>query len=156
MIQGLGNDFTAEVKSKQDLLDVTQVHLRAATRELSETRRQIQHWQARCGELDQTAQRVRNLERALTDEDNFDWTGRTEWDGSDAGPSAGPAFQVRGQGSTMSGVGGTVDMPANLEVDHLVRRIFSWQTHGTCEAASSKRNQERALRHSHQRLDAYF
>ena len=120
MIQGLGNDFTAEVKSKQDLLDVTQVHLRAATRELSEKRRQIQHWQARCGELDQTAQRVRNLERALTDEDNFDWTGRTEWDGTDAGPSAGPAFQVRGQGSTMSGVGGTVDMPANLEVDPTV------------------------------------
>ncbi|RPD76431.1 apses-domain-containing protein [Lentinus tigrinus ALCF2SS1-7] len=120
MIQGLGNDFTAEVKSKQDLLDVTQVHLRAATRELSEKRRQIQQWQARCGELDQTAQRVRNLEQALADEDGFDWTGRTELDGSDAGPSAGPAFQVRGQGSTMSGVGGAVDMPANLEVDPTV------------------------------------
>ncbi len=120
MIQGLGNDFTAEVKSKQDALDVTQVHLRAATRELSEKRRQIQHWQARCGELDQTAQRVRNLERALVDEDGFDWTGRTELDGSDAGPSAGPAFQIRGQGSTMSGLGGAVDIPTNLEVDPTV------------------------------------
>ncbi|RDX48206.1 transcription factor [Lentinus brumalis] len=120
MIQGLGNDFTAEVKSKQDALDVTQVHLRAATRELSEKRRQIQHWQARCGELDQTAQRVRNLERALADEDGFDWTGRTELDGSDAGPSAGPAFQLRGQGSTMSGLSGAVDIPANLEVDPTV------------------------------------
>ncbi|KAI0741587.1 apses-domain-containing protein [Daedaleopsis nitida] len=117
MIQGLGNDFAAEVKSKQDALDVTQVHLRAATRELSEQRRQIQHWQARCGELDQTTQRVRNMERALTDEDNFDWTGRRELDGSDAAPTAGPAFQARGQASTMSALGGAVDMPANLEVD---------------------------------------
>ncbi|KAI0794056.1 apses-domain-containing protein [Fomes fomentarius] len=117
MIQGLGNDFSTEVKSKQDALDVTQVHLRAATRELSEQRRQIQHWQARCGELDQTTQRVRNLERALADEDAFDWTGRTELDGSDAGPTAGPAFQARGSGSTMTGIGGAIDMPAILEVD---------------------------------------
>ena len=124
MIQGLGNDFAAEVKSKQDALDVTQVHLRAATRELSEQRRQIQHWQARCGELDQATQRVRNLERALGDEDAFDWTGRTELDGSDAGPSAGPAFQARGQGAAaMAGVGGggAGDVPAaNLDVDPTV------------------------------------
>ncbi len=117
MIQGLGNDFSSEVKSKQDALDVTQVHLRAATRELSEQRRQIQHWQARCGELDQTTQRVRNLERALADEDAFDWTGRTELDGSDPGPTTGPAFQARGSGSTMTGIGGAIDMPAILEVD---------------------------------------
>ncbi|KAI0372697.1 transcription factor [Pilatotrama ljubarskyi] len=120
MIQGLGSEFAAEVKTKQDQLDVTQAHLRAATRELSEQRKQIQQWQARCGELDQTSQRVRNLEKALADEDNFDWTGRTELDGSDAGPSAGPAFQARGQASTMTGVGGAVDMPANLEVDPTV------------------------------------
>ena len=126
MIQGLGNDFAAEVKSKQDALDVTQVHLRAATRELSEQRRQIQHWQARCGELDQATQRVRNLERALGDEDAFDWTGRTELDGSDAGPSAGPAFQARGQGAAAMagvgvGVGGAGDVPAaNLDVDPTV------------------------------------
>ncbi|EJF64115.1 apses-domain-containing protein [Dichomitus squalens LYAD-421 SS1] len=121
MIHGLGNDFASEVKSKQDALDVTQVHLRAATRELSEQRRQIQHWQARCGELDQTTQRVRNLERALNDEDAFDWTGRTELDGADAGPSAGPAFQARGQGATaMAGVGGAGDVPANLDVDPTV------------------------------------
>ena len=118
MIQGLGTDFAAEVKSKQDALDVTQVHLRAATRELSEQRRQIQQWQARCGELDHTTQRVRNLERALTDEDSFDWTGRTELDGSDAAPHAGPAFQARGE--DLSGVGGGVDMPTNLEVDPTV------------------------------------
>ncbi|KAI0666811.1 transcription factor [Trametes maxima] len=140
MIQGLGTEFAAEVKTKQDQLDVTQAHLRAATRELSEQRKQIQQWQSRCGELDQTSQRVRNLEKALTDEDNFDWTGRTEMDGSDAGPSSGPAFQARGQESTMTGVGGAVDIPTNLEVDPTVpvgdsvaslirlRRLKLWHT----------------------------
>ena len=118
MIQGLGTDFAAEVKSKQDALDVTQVHLRAATRELSEQRRQIQQWQARCGELDQTAQRMRNLERALVDEDVFDWTGRTELDGSDAAPKAGPAFQARRE--DVAGVGAGGDVPANLDVDPTV------------------------------------
>ena len=149
MIQGLGTDFAAEVKSKQDALDVTQVHLRAATRELSEQRRQIQQWQARCGELDQTAQRVRNLERAMTDEDAFDWTGRTELDGSNGASKAGPAFQARGE--DLAGVGGGVDMPANLDVDPTVplgdtaatlvrlRRLKMW--YGRVEALMEARLQ---------------
>lgn len=140
MIQGLGSEFSAEVKTKQDQLDVTQAHLRAATRELSEQRKQIQQWQGRCGELDQTTQRIRNLEKALTDEDNFDWTGRTELDGSDAGPSSGPAFQARGSASALTGVGGAADMPAHLDVDPTIplgdsvanlikmRRLKMWYT----------------------------
>ncbi|OBZ73644.1 Start control protein cdc10 [Grifola frondosa] len=143
MIQSLGNDFAAEVKAKQDGLDVTQAHLRAATRELSEQRKQIQQWQARCGELDQASQRVRNLEKALVEEDSFDWTGRTELDGSDAAATAGPAFQVRGQGSTMSGIAGSVDISFNLDVEPTVpvgdsvaslirlRRLTMW--HGRME-----------------------
>lgn len=109
MIQGLGADFATEAKSKQDALDVTQVHLRAATRELSEQRRQIQHWQARCGELDQTTQRVRNLERALSDEDAFDWTGRSE-----------PSAQSQTQAAAAAGSAVDMPMPANLDVDPTV------------------------------------
>ncbi|OCH85493.1 transcription factor [Obba rivulosa] len=120
MIQGLSNDFAAEIKTKQDTLDVTQAHLRAATRELSEQRKQIQTWQGRVGELDQSSQRIRNLEKALEDEDNFDWTGRTELDGSDAGAKAGPAFRVRGQVSTMTGMGGSVDLSFNLDAEPTV------------------------------------
>lgn len=120
MVQNLGIDFATEIKSKQDTLDVTQAHLRAATRELSEQRKQIQTWQARCGELDQVNQRIRNLEKALADEDTFDWTGRTELDGSDASGSAGPAFQIRGQNSTMSGVGANVDISFNLDAEPAV------------------------------------
>ncbi|THH17791.1 hypothetical protein EW146_g3091 [Bondarzewia mesenterica] len=117
MIQSLSIEFSVEVKSKQDSLDVTQAHLRAATRELSEQRKQIQAWQIRCGELDQIQQRIRNIEQALTDEDRFDWTGRTDLDGNDAGESAGPAFQWRGQNSTMSGLGGLVDVSFNLDAE---------------------------------------
>lgn len=110
MIQNLSTEFQSEIKIKQDALDVTQAHLRAATRELSEQRKQIQAWQARCSELDQINQRVQNVQKAAADEDQFDWTGRTDLEGNDARDSAGPAFQYRGISSTMIGVGGAVDL----------------------------------------------
>ncbi|KAJ7446683.1 transcription factor [Mycena latifolia] len=131
MVQSLSTDFQAEIKSKQDALDVTQAHLRAATRELSEQRKQIQAWQARCGELDQISQRVRNIEKALIEEDQFDWTGRSNGSGdpdaegevedetedANAGDenNGGPAFQWRGTNSTMVGVGGSIDISTNVE-----------------------------------------
>ena len=114
MIQGLSADFGAEIKTKQDNLDVTQAHLRAATRSLSEQRKQIQVWQGRCSELDQVMQRIRNVEHALVDEEKFDWTGRTELDVLE---SAGPAFRRRGQNSTMAGLGGLVDVSFNFDVE---------------------------------------
>ncbi|KDR80735.1 hypothetical protein GALMADRAFT_241166 [Galerina marginata CBS 339.88] len=115
MIQGLSADFQGEIKTKQDALDVTQAHLRAATRELSEQRKQIQQWQARCGELDQVNQRVRNVEKAIVEEDQFDWTGRTDLDANDARDTAGPAFQYRGSNSTMIGIGGSVDISFSVD-----------------------------------------
>ncbi|KAJ6581499.1 transcription factor [Mycena capillaripes] len=133
MIQSLSTDFQSEIKSKQDALDVTQAHLRAATRELSEQRKQIQAWQARCGELDQISQRVRNIEKALVEEDQFDWTGRSNGSGdpdaegevedetedANAGDenNGGPAFQWRGTNSTMVGVGGSIDISANVDAE---------------------------------------
>lgn len=111
MIQGLTSEFTTEMKTKQDSLDVTQVHLRAATRELAEQRKQIQIWQNQCAELDLVAQRTRNLEKALQDEDLIDWTGRSELDGSDGTVLGGPAFQKRGQGTSLVG---PVDISFNL------------------------------------------
>ncbi|TFK39794.1 transcription factor [Crucibulum laeve] len=115
MIQGLSTEFQGEVKSKQDALDVTQAHLRAATRELSEQRKQIQAWQSRCAELDQINHRVRNVVKAINDEDQFDWTGRTDLNGNDARDTAGPAFQYRGPHSTMLGIGGSMDISFNVE-----------------------------------------
>ena len=117
MIQGLSADFSIEVKSKQESLDVTQAHLRAATRELSEQRKQIQLWQSRCAELDQVHQRIRNLEKAISEEDDFDCTGRTDLAGQDASTTAGPAFQWRGPSSTMAAVAGSTDVPFTVEID---------------------------------------
>jgi regulatory protein SWI6 len=117
MIQGLNSDFSAEIKAKQDSLDVTQAHLRAATRELSEQRKQIQRWQASCAELDQVNQRAQNLDKALKNEDQFDWTGRTDLDKNDARDSAGPAFQRRGTSSTITGIGSSMDISFNVDIE---------------------------------------
>ncbi|KAH0582721.1 hypothetical protein H2248_010639 [Termitomyces sp. 'cryptogamus'] len=117
MIQSLSSDFQSEVKTKQDTLDVTQAHLRAATRELAEQRKQVGMWQSRCGELDQITHRMRNVEKAIVDEDQFDWTGRTDLEGNDARDTAGPAFQWRGLNSTMVGIGGSVDISFNVDVE---------------------------------------
>jgi regulatory protein SWI6 len=115
MIQNLSTEFQGEVKAKQDVLDVTQAHLRAATRELSEQRKQITTWQQRCEELDQVKQRVRNVENAITEEDQFDWTGRTVIDEKSAPENADPAFQRRGPNSTITGMGGSVDISFNVD-----------------------------------------
>ncbi|EPQ56335.1 apses-domain-containing protein, partial [Gloeophyllum trabeum ATCC 11539] len=117
MIQGLSKDFSAEIKTKQDALDVTQIHLKAATRELSDQRRQIQEWQKKLGELEQIGHRTRNLQRAIAEEDKFDYTGRTDLQGKDARATAGPAFQWRGHNSTMAALGGTVDLGFNLDAE---------------------------------------
>jgi len=117
IIQSLSTEFQGELKSKQDALDVTQAHLRAATRELSEQRKQITTWQTRCTELDQITQRIRNVEKALVEEDKFDWTGRTDLEGNDARATAGPAFQWRGSKSTMVGIGGSVDISFNVDAE---------------------------------------
>ncbi|KAK0191781.1 hypothetical protein F5146DRAFT_1198328 [Armillaria mellea] len=76
MIQLLSTEFQTEIKGKQDALDVTQAHLHAATRELSEQRKQIHMWQGHCAELDMLTQHVRNVEHAVEEEVQFDWTGR--------------------------------------------------------------------------------
>ncbi|CAE6521226.1 unnamed protein product [Rhizoctonia solani] len=102
MIQSLTSDFHSEIKSKQDSLDVAQAHLRAATRELADQRRHIAAAQARLAALDQARQRARNVSRAIKDEASFDWTGRTEVNGTPAHVSRGVAFQYRGPSSTLA------------------------------------------------------
>jgi regulatory protein SWI6 len=96
LVQNLSAEYNAEIKNRQDNLDVTQAHLRAATRELSEQRKQIQQWQQRCTEVDQVERQIKNLDEALSDEDHFDWTARTNLDGQDARSTAGDAFRYRG------------------------------------------------------------
>jgi regulatory protein SWI6 len=96
LVQNLSAEYNAEIKNRQDNLDVTQAHLRAATRELSEQRKQIQQWQQRCTEVDQVERQIKNLDEAHSDEDRFDWTARTNLDGQDARSAAGDSFRYRG------------------------------------------------------------
>jgi regulatory protein SWI6 len=104
LIESLGTDFATEIQSKTESLERTRAQLRAATRELADQRRQIQTWRRQCAELDEAEQRIKNLERAIADEDAFDWTGRTQADGRPAGLNdAGPAFVHRGPSSTLTG-----------------------------------------------------
>ena len=135
MIQSLSTDFQSEIKAKQDALDVTQAHLRAATRELSEQRKQIQTWQGKCAELDMLAQRVRNVDRAFDDEVQFDWTGRGGDDESPVADSKNPAFRFRGLSSTMAGtqapaihVDPDPPIPAGNDLQTLIklRRLKMW------------------------------
>lgn len=105
MIQQLSADFTAEIKSKQDAFDVANRHVRAATRELAEQRRQIELWKKKKEELEQATQRVRNTEKALVAENEIDWTGRTDAAGVPVPVSVHPAFAFRGSQSTMTGIG---------------------------------------------------
>jgi hypothetical protein len=102
MITSLSTEFQTEIKAKQEGLASTQAKLRTSTRGLADQRRQIQTWQSKCGELDQIHQRIRNLERALQDEDKVDWTGRSAMEGEQPTKNA---FVYRGAESTLSGVG---------------------------------------------------
>ena len=95
MIQKLSTDFAAEIKSKQDAFDVTNAHLRAATRELADQRKQIAHWQKRCGDLNQLSQKLQNAREAFSEKEQFDWTGRSQLNSQSADPAAGPAFASR-------------------------------------------------------------
>ena len=116
MIQDLAGEFALEIKAKQDAFDVTQAHLRAATRELADQRKQIQLWRNTCSELDQLQQRLRNLDKAIASEDGFDWTGRTDVNGEPASVAeAGQPFAYRGPQSTMAGLGGTLDITFKVE-----------------------------------------
>lgn len=126
MIQRLSSDFSAEIKSKQEAFDVTQAQLRAATRELAEQRKQIILWQQKCVEQDQIRQRIQNTEKALTREDEVDWTGRTEADGQPARKDyAGPAFVYRGAQSV---IGGPVDFSSTIDVEVLIPPTDSRET----------------------------
>ncbi|TFK53404.1 apses-domain-containing protein [Heliocybe sulcata] len=117
IIQGLRDEFSGEIKVKTEQLEAAKIHLQVATRELAGGRKQIGEWNKKLGELEQLGHRTRNLQKALGDEDKFDYTGRTDLQGRDARSTAGPAFQWRGHNSTMAALGGTVDLSFNLDAE---------------------------------------
>lgn len=113
MINTLSADFDAEAKTKTDALEATRTQLRTATRQLAEQRQHVASLRDKATLVDDKHQRIKNLERAIAQEDSFDWTGRTEIDGSPASALAGPGFTYRGPQSTLSGLPSGI----NIEFD---------------------------------------
>ncbi|KAM0748042.1 apses-domain-containing protein [Meredithblackwellia eburnea MCA 4105] len=137
MLSSLSSDFHAEHSARQEVLSQTRLQLRQATRTLAEQRNQIQQWRAKVAQVDEREQRVRNLEKALAEEDAFDWTGRTEIDGKPAVESAGPSFKYRGPGSTLTNLPGGITIefdadpappPTDTDANSLphLMRLQSW------------------------------
>ncbi|KIO26499.1 hypothetical protein M407DRAFT_24220 [Tulasnella calospora MUT 4182] len=119
MINNLASEFSAEVAVKQKDLDLVQVELRNATRQLAEQRKQIQECQNKLSQLDQVHQRIQNVERVLKEEDTFDWTGRSTVDGKPE-MNAGKPFQHRGPQSVLGPLTAkttSAELPPNSEPD---------------------------------------
>lgn len=100
--ESLTTAFTGEVASKTVELEGKKTQVQQLARELAEQRASVAHWRNEANRADELAQRVDNLTRAVEEEDAFDWTGRTEVDGSPASQLAGPSFKYRGPASTLS------------------------------------------------------
>lgn len=100
MIQDLSATFQTELKVKTDALDVTQAQLRDATRELANQRRQIREWTEQNQSLEGVRLRTRNVERALSDEDNWDW--REGHIGAKSGTGPSPSKNAAGGSGDIS------------------------------------------------------
>ncbi|KAK4056016.1 transcriptional regulator swi6 [Microbotryomycetes sp. JL221] len=105
------NDFELEVGSKLESLDKVQTQLHQLTKQLSEQRQLVSSLKQEHVEIERQQQRISNLQRAIVEEDSFDWTGRTEIDGSPASQLAGPGFEYRGPTSTL------INMPADISIE---------------------------------------
>jgi len=111
MVNSLSETFTSELSSKLELLTTKKSQLQALTQDLAASRTQVTQARFRADQIEDRRQRIQNLERALEEEDSFDWTGRTEADGTPASQLAGPGFTYRGPGSTLT------NLPAGISIE---------------------------------------
>ncbi|MBW0525403.1 hypothetical protein O181_065118 [Austropuccinia psidii MF-1] len=101
LINNLSDDFNDEMKVKTDNLEHVRAQLKEATRNLTEQRRQIELFKRKLDDLGLLELRLKKLHHALREEDEFDWTGRSEIDGRPA--EADKAFERRGVASSLAG-----------------------------------------------------
>ncbi|GAA5912845.1 uncharacterized protein JCM6883_004849 [Sporobolomyces salmoneus] len=111
MVSSLSETFNEELSTKVDLLEAKRTQLQALTQELATSRARVSQSRQSADALEEKRQRIQNLERALEEEDSFDWTGRTEVDGTPASQLAGPGFTYRGPGSTLT------NMPSGISIE---------------------------------------
>lgn len=77
MIQELSVQMGNSKKTQETQYTETKLKLVAATRQLTEHRKSMEEWKAKCEDLDRVNLRIRNLEQSASYPDVFDWTGRT-------------------------------------------------------------------------------
>lgn len=74
------------------------------------------HWRTKGAELEEKRARIENLERALEEEDRFDWTGRSTVEGKASKEmNVGAAFAYRGPGSVLGSL--PTGIPIEFDVD---------------------------------------
>ncbi|BGP07583.1 transcriptional regulator swi6 [Rhodotorula toruloides] len=110
-LSSLSSSFQAELGSKTAELVAKKAQLQSLVRELADKRAALTRVRAEANHVEEQAQRVKNLSHAIENEDSFDWTGRTEADGSPASALAGPGFTYRGPGSTLS------NLPSGISIE---------------------------------------
>ncbi|KAJ9104540.1 hypothetical protein QFC21_002036 [Naganishia friedmannii] len=74
MIQDLNDQFTAEISTKQDKLDLVQAQVIETTRELASLRRQLAEENAKSAQFDSVEHKRQNLERAVRQEIAEAWS----------------------------------------------------------------------------------
>lgn len=135
LLGSLTSDFDEEIRSRSTALEGVRSQLKMASRELTEQRRQLEEYKHELDGVSLVELRLKKLRKAIAEEDRFDWTGRSEVDGS-AG-RAGKAFEYRGVGSTILGLSSDqigleldpdppvpdIDTPGSLIY---LRRLQSW------------------------------
>lgn len=126
-------DFKNELSSRSESLERTRNELFIATKELKDQRAQVAALKEKVRAVELSKWRIKNLERALQEEDKFDWTGRSTLQGDpafeiDANSKATDepaesslavqktAFEHRGANSTLGALA-AVNMPNGIEAD---------------------------------------
>ncbi|KAK9893697.1 hypothetical protein P389DRAFT_107116 [Cystobasidium minutum MCA 4210] len=136
LLSTYSTDFQNELSSRSESLERTRNELFIATKELKDQRAQVAALKEKVRAVELSKWRIKNLERALEEEDRFDWTGRSTVGGepafSDKTATAEQdtddqlaesslavqkaAFEHRGANSTLGALA-AVNMPKNIEAD---------------------------------------
>jgi len=137
LLSAYSADFKNELSSRAESLERTRNQLFIATKELKDQRAQITSLKQKVRDVELSKWRIKNLERALEQEDKFDWTGRSTLEGDpafgddvkDASTSKASsteeesslaiqrtAFEHRGENSTLGALA-AVNMPSTIEAD---------------------------------------
>ncbi|KAG0235554.1 hypothetical protein B0O80DRAFT_450319 [Mortierella sp. GBAus27b] len=68
LVEELDLEFSQELSARQNQLKDTQMQLRQATRDLTETRKTIKHYRVQVQQLEEAHQKIKNLELSLEEE----------------------------------------------------------------------------------------